>query len=33
MVAQPEIAQREPFALRDGGDVCTVERAILRGLQ
>ncbi len=33
MVAQPEIAHREPFALRDGSDVCAVERAILRGLQ
>ena len=33
MVAQPEIAHREPFALREGPDVCAVERAILRGLQ
>jgi len=33
MVAQPEIAHREPFALRDRTDVCEVERAILRGLQ
>jgi len=32
VVAQPEIAHHEPFALRDGTDVCAVERAILRGL-
>ena len=32
IIAQPEIAHREPFALRDGPDVCAVERAILRGL-
>jgi hypothetical protein len=33
MVAQPEIAHHQPFALRDGPDVCPVERAILRGLK
>ena len=33
MVAQPEVAQREPFVLREGTDVCAVERAILRGLR
>jgi hypothetical protein len=33
MVAQPAIALREPFALRDGAAVCAVERAILRGLR
>jgi hypothetical protein len=33
MIAQPEIAHHEPFALRDGADVCAVERAILRGLE
>jgi hypothetical protein len=33
MVAQPEIAHHEPFALRDGSEVCAVERAILRGLE
>ena len=33
MVAQPGIAQHEPFALRDGPGVCAVERAILRGLE
>jgi hypothetical protein len=32
MLAQPEIAHREPFALRDGPGLCEVERAILRGL-
>ena len=32
MLAQPEIAHREPFALRDGTGLCEVERAILRGL-
>jgi hypothetical protein len=32
MIAQPEIAHYEPFALRDDSDVCVVERAILRGL-
>jgi hypothetical protein len=32
ILAQPEIAHREPFALRDGAGVCDVERAILRGL-
>jgi hypothetical protein len=33
MIAQPEIAHHEPFALRAGSDVCAVERAILRGLE
>jgi hypothetical protein len=33
VLAQPEIAHREPFALRDDGTVCVVERAILRGLR
>jgi hypothetical protein len=33
MVAQPEVAHRAPFALREGTDVCAVERAILRGLR
>ncbi|HXJ84111.1 MAG TPA: phytanoyl-CoA dioxygenase family protein [Candidatus Methylomirabilis sp.] len=33
MMAQPEIAHHEPFALRGGADVCAVERAILRGLR
>jgi hypothetical protein len=32
MVAQPEIAILEPFALTLAGDKCPVERAILRGL-
>jgi hypothetical protein len=32
VLAQPEIAHREPFALRDGDAVCEVERAILCGL-
>lgn len=32
IIAQPEIAHREPFALRDEDNVCVVERAILRGL-
>ena len=32
MLAQPEIAHREPFALRDGAGLCEVERAILCGL-
>ena len=32
IIAQPEIAHRQPFALRDGPGVCAVERAILRGL-
>jgi hypothetical protein len=32
ILAQPEIAHRQPFALRDGAGVCEVERAILRGL-
>jgi len=33
MLAQPEIAHREPFALRNDPDVCAVEQAILRGLE
>ena len=33
MVAQPEIAHREPFALGGETEVCAVERAILRGLR
>lgn len=33
MVAQPAIALHERFALRDGTDVCAVEKAILRGLE
>src|SRR5262249_19125072 len=33
MIAQPEGAIPEPFALRDGADVYPVERAILRGLR
>jgi phytanoyl-CoA dioxygenase PhyH len=33
MVAQPEIAHHQPFALRDLPDVCPVERAILCGLE
>ena len=33
MVAQPEIAHREPLALREGTEVCAVEQAILSGLQ
>lgn len=33
MIAQPSIPQYQPFALRDGGDECAVERAILRGLR
>ena len=32
IIAQPEIAHHEPFALRAGTDACAVERAILRGL-
>ena len=32
IIAQPEIAHRQPFTLRDGPGVCAVERAILRGL-
>lgn len=32
IVAQPEIATHEPFALVDRPEVCAVERAILRGL-
>ena len=32
MIAQPEIGHRQPFALRNGANVCAVERAILRGL-
>jgi hypothetical protein len=33
MVAQPAVALYQPFALRDGGDACAVERCILRGLE
>lgn len=33
MMAQPEIAHAEPFALRNDSEVCAVERAILRGLR
>ena len=33
MVAQPEIAHQQPFALRDGPDVCPVERAIRLALE
>src|SRR5262249_48837739 len=33
IIAQPEVAIREPFALRDAADACPVERAILRGLR
>ena len=29
IIAQPEIAHSQPFTLRDGPDVCPVERAIL----
>jgi Phytanoyl-CoA dioxygenase (PhyH) len=32
IIAQPEVAHHPPFALRNGPDVCAVERAILRGL-
>ncbi|HKQ66338.1 MAG TPA: phytanoyl-CoA dioxygenase, partial [Methylomirabilota bacterium] len=32
MIAQPSIPQHQPFALRDGSEVCAVERSILRGL-
>lgn len=32
MIAQPSIPQHQPFALRNGNDVCAVERSILRGL-
>jgi hypothetical protein len=32
MVSQPEVPLREPFVLRQDGDPCPVERAILRGL-
>ena len=32
VLAQPEIAHREPFALREGTALCEVERAILCGL-
>ncbi len=32
IIAQPEIAHRQPFALRDAPGRCPVERAILRGL-
>jgi hypothetical protein len=33
MLAQPAIAQYEPFALRDGIEPCAVEQAIRRGLE
>jgi len=33
MLAQPAIEYPHPFALREGSDVCAVERAILRGLE
>jgi len=33
MLAQPAIALRHPFALRESGSLCAVERAILDGLQ
>jgi hypothetical protein len=33
VIAQPAIPQRQPFALRDDGDVCAVERSILRALR
>ena len=33
VIAQPEIAIHEPFALRNGADACPVELAILRGLE
>lgn len=33
IIAQPEIAHQQPFALLDRPDVCPVERAILRGLE
>jgi len=33
MIAQPEVAHHQPFALRDHDGVCAVERAILRGLE
>jgi hypothetical protein len=32
IIAQPEIAHHEPFALRAGSDACAVERPILRDL-
>jgi hypothetical protein len=32
IIALPEIAHRQPFALRDAPGLCAVERAILRGL-
>jgi hypothetical protein len=32
IIAQPEIAHHEPFALRAGVDTCAVEQVILRGL-
>jgi len=32
IMAQPGIAHSQPFALRDGTNVCPVERAILQGL-
>lgn len=33
ILAQPEIGLHQPFALTGEGDVCAVERAILRGLR
>ncbi|HET6974707.1 MAG TPA: phytanoyl-CoA dioxygenase family protein [Pyrinomonadaceae bacterium] len=33
MIAQPEVAHHQPFALRDEPGVCAVERAILCGLE
>jgi hypothetical protein len=33
IIAQPAVAHHPPFALRDGSDVCAVERAILHGLE
>jgi hypothetical protein len=33
ILAQPAVALREPFALRERPGVCAVERAILRGLE
>ena len=32
MLAQPSVANQQPFALRDDTHVCPVERATLRGL-
>jgi hypothetical protein len=33
IIAQPGIAHEEPFALREGPDLCAVERAIIQGLK